>query len=161
MACNDLKPSMCGGKGIPTMVDVACFDLYFTGLTDLTVLVGEEVNLTEGVHAYDGNGVEAKFRYDPTSIDTSRTGTYTVTYIASGYGNGIRPTICGDDAVHTTVCEYDSVTGYRTVTVEPNEAIACEASVCYSYVGCEPKPVCEDYGTPTWSGSGVGSLVMQ
>lgn len=137
MACNDLKPSMCGGKGIPTMVDVACNDLYFTGLTDITVLVGEEVDLTEGVHAYDGKGVEASFRYEPTSIDTSRVGTYTVTYTASGYGNGIRPTICGDDAVHTTECEYDSITAYRTITVEPNVAIVCESYVCESLASCD------------------------
>lgn len=118
------------------MVDVPCSNIYFTGITDITVYVGDTVDLAEGIHAYDGTGKEITFTYDPTSIDTSRVGKYTVTYTASGMGDVIRPIVCGKNAVHITECDYSTVEEYRTITVEPTDAVACESLVCESLVAC-------------------------
>lgn len=134
--CNDLIPSMCGGSRLPTFVDASCFHVHFTGITDVTVAQGDTIDLTEGVHAYDGNGNEIAYTYTPTSIDTSVIGEYEVVYRASGEGDVIKPMICGDTALHINGCGHEVVVKYRTITVESTGAKVCTAKVCESSIAC-------------------------
>lgn len=134
--CGNLLPHMCSAWGVPIMADAPCDNIYFTGVTDITISVGDEINLADGVHAYDGTGKEIAFTYSPTSIDTSEIGEYVVTYTASGIGGLIKPTMCGKNAVHMTECGYGTVKAYRTVTVEATDAVVCEALACESLAVC-------------------------
>lgn len=135
--CNRLVPSMCGNVNIPVFVNAPCGNVYFTGITDIKVRQFGEVDLVSGVHAYDKNDHEIFFDYEPKTIDTSEVGTYTVAYTASGLGDSIVPIVCGKNAVHVTDCDHSTTTVYRTVTVRPNYAVACESEACKALAGCE------------------------
>lgn len=135
--CNNRLPLICGGKGKPTLIDAPCNSIRFTGITDITVTKGTAIDLVSGVHAYDGNGREIAFKVSPPSIDTNRIGKYTVTYTASGVADNSAPHImCDNMAVHMPECDYGTAKAYRTVTVEPTDAVVCESQVCESIAGC-------------------------
>lgn len=134
--CESLTPSMCGNGLIPTLEDICCNNIYFVGLDDITVPQFGEVDLVSGVHAYDGNGLEVPYTYTPTEVDTSVAGEYIVTYKASGIGEAIKPTVCGEDALHLMDCGYDTATAHRIITVVQTGAVVCEANVCGVYVIC-------------------------
>ena len=65
--CKDLIPSMCGNR-VPNFVDGSCFIIRFEGVDDLSINQGECIDLTEGVHAYDGDGNEIDFTVTPSEI---------------------------------------------------------------------------------------------
>ena len=133
--CSNLVPNICGEKIKPKYVNAPCNNIRFTGITDITVLQGETVDLISGVHAYDGDGNEIAFRVLPPTIDTSRIGKYTAIYIASGVGDNFIPHMCGETAIHMTECNYGTARAYRTITVEPTDAVVCESKICESLVG--------------------------
>lgn len=134
--CKSLVPSVCGGKWIPRMNDIPCRYIYFVGVTDVTIMQDDTIDLTQGVHAYDGDGREVAYTYTPTSIDTSVAGEYVVTYTASGVSDGIYPSMCGDTALKLTECDYGTVVAERVITVKAKDAVVCEAKVCESPIAC-------------------------
>lgn len=138
--CNDLFPSLCGGSRLPIMKDTSCYHVQLTGITDVTIWQDETLDLTDGVHAYDGNGNEIAYTYNPTSIDTSVPGEYVVRYTASGVGNAIKPNMCIEWALQITDCGNEVVTKNRKIKVLDRDAIACEAVVCESVTVCAPTP---------------------
>lgn len=116
--CKNIVPKTTGNGIVPTFANIPCRSVSFVGLTDITVTQGESVDLASGVHAYDGDGHEVAFSYEPQVIDTSVPGEYIVTYTASGVGDFIRPYMCGDTALHMAECDYSTVTAERIITVE-------------------------------------------
>lgn len=137
MPCDDLIPFVSDGSIIPTFEDGnSCHQVYFTGITDKTIMRGDAIDLEDGIHAYDGNDNEIAFTYTPTSIDTSIAGEYVVTYTANGEGKAMKPNICGDMALHITDCGLETATVRRKITVISMDALVCEATVCESLIGC-------------------------
>lgn len=137
-ACNSLVPNFCGnGRGL-SLPSVACGNITFTGISDVTIEKGESIDLTEGVHAYDGNGNEIGFTVKPSTIDTSVPGTYEVTYTASGVSTLLKPTFCNSDiwSVYLTDCGEGIASAVRTVIVKSDDAVTCESAVCDSSVVC-------------------------
>ncbi len=54
-----------------------------TGLTNLTVKKNAKINYTSGVKATDDRDGKVEFTYDASKVDTSKTGSYYVTYTAT------------------------------------------------------------------------------
>lgn len=137
--CPEMIPNICGGINIPTLHDVACGSIRFEGITDISVYLHDSVDLTQGVHAYDGEGNEISYTYSPSQIDTSVAGSYIVTYIAVGASRSIKPSMCGKNALVLTECEnYGGAKAYREVNVGLADAVVCEAKICEAVVGCPP-----------------------
>ena len=134
--CNHLLPSICGRSRLPTISDSPCNHVYFTGLTDETIKRGDPFDPEQGVHAYDKNDEEVPYTYTPSSIDTSVVGEYTVTYKATGVGDAIKFTLCGDMALRTTDCNTETITESRKITVVSTDALVCDAITCESSIGC-------------------------
>lgn len=116
--CGHLIPDFSGQGIVPTLTSDPCQNVTFVGLNDITVTQGESVDLTSGVHAYDSDGNEVAWSYEPQVIDTSVPGEYIVTYSASRIGGFIRPEMCGDMAVHMPECDTSTVKEERVITVE-------------------------------------------
>ena len=135
--CNDLTPSLCGGSRLPTAKDIDCRSIYFTGVDDVSVNQGENcIDLTAGVHAYNGGGVEIPFTVDPETIDCCAVGAHTVTYKATGIGDKLMPTMClGKQPLHITDCGMSTATKRRTITVQPY-GVVCESKTCCASAMC-------------------------
>ena len=135
--CKDLIPSACGDVGIPNIGDGECTAVHFTGTSDVSVNQGENcIDLTEGVHAYDGSGAEIPFTVSPATIDCCKVGEYEVTYTAIGIGSKMLPTVCiGKPPLHITDCGMASATEKRIITVEPY-GVVCESKVCCASAVC-------------------------
>lgn len=135
--CNDLIPSMCGGSRLPTLSDAACRSIYFTGIDDTTVNQGENcIDLTAGVHAYNGGGVEIPFTVDPSTIDCCTVGEYEIIYTATGEGEKMLPTMCvGKPPLHVTECGIATAVERRIITVQPY-GVVCESKVCCASAVC-------------------------
>lgn len=58
---------------------------HFTGITNINVYQGANIDLTDGVHAWLGS-TEITYTYNPTSILPCDVGVHTVTYSATGNG---------------------------------------------------------------------------
>ena len=58
---------------------------HFTGITNINVFQGANIDLTAGVHAWLGS-TEITYTYNPTSILPCDVGVHTVTYSATGNG---------------------------------------------------------------------------
>lgn len=122
--CENIKPRICGKNGIYTPSD-ECRSVIFTGVEDVTISKGDSFDPSYGVHAYDGNGNEISFTYTPTEIDTSKVGTYNITYTATGAKRDMKPTFCGSDVekVHMLDCGTETARVTRQVIVEGAEPI--------------------------------------
>ena len=143
--CNDLLPSMCGRSRLPTLSDAACRSIYFTGIADVSVNQGDNcIDLTAGVHAFNGSGVEIPFTVSPTEIDCCKVGEYEITYTATGEGDKMLPTLClGDSMLHVTECGLETATERRIITIKPYGKV-CESKTCCATVICTPHGVvCE------------------
>lgn len=134
--CESLIPSACGGSFVPTMVDAPCNGIHFTGIGNITVPQGTEIDLTEGVHAFDGQGNEIEFTVTPSEIDSCVTGKVEVIYEAHGIGSKIVPTFClNEPMLYAIECgtEYSKVR--RIITIEPY-GIVCESKACCASAMC-------------------------
>lgn len=76
-----LKPFMCGKNRIfpPSICDESA---YFVGIKDITVPQGTDVDLLDGVSAYDKDGGEIPFTVTPSEILPCEVGKQTVIYRA-------------------------------------------------------------------------------
>lgn len=136
VCCEDVVPNICGVKHL-TLPDHPCDSIYFTGLTDITVTQGDEVDLDSGVHAYDANGGEIEFRH--TSVDTDECGTFYALYTAQGAGHKLSPHFfcVADERAHIVSddCGVDTLKKWRKVIVEPSSDV-CTATVCCATIAC-------------------------
>lgn len=146
--CKNVTPQVCGVH-LLKFPSVSCADApHFEGITNITVNQGDDIDLTDGVHAYDGNGFEIPYEVSPDTLDPCASGQFTVKYTAVGSGEGMRPTFpdCVDTANHLP-CEgaETEVTAYRTVTIRSigqptinieSDATVCDAVTCEDSVGC-------------------------
>ena len=96
--CESIIASICGDRGLdfPTS---SCKPLRLEGVADTTINQGVGIDLTDGIHAYDGNGDEIPFEVEPDTIDKCDVGEHLVKYTASGQGASMRPSLCGDNAL--------------------------------------------------------------
>lgn len=77
------KPHICGKTKV--FIPTICSDsAYFVGTVDTTIPQGSDFDLTDGVKAYDADGMELPFTTTPLSIDTCTVGTHSVVYTAEG-----------------------------------------------------------------------------
>lgn len=118
--CKDLKAYICGKRELFFPAE-RCGTIRFEGVTDVTVNQGSSFDPTDGVHAYDSRDNEVSFTVEPSSIDTSVAGTYTLTYRASGGDVNMKPDVCGKDALNAIGCDYGVTVVQRTVTVVETE----------------------------------------
>ena len=117
--CVDIVPTPCGGTNKLTMKD-ACNDVHFTGIEDTTINQGVGIDLTEGIHAYDGNGNEIEYTVTPDSIDKCDVGEHTVVYRTIGEGDKFLPSFCMDNVDVTlgdTFCNEILLEEDRIVTI--------------------------------------------
>lgn len=115
--CKSLKPSICGDRGI-TIPQDSCRSIRFEGVDDTEINQGACIDLTEGVHAYDGDGSEIPFTVSPSEIGCCDVGEHEITYKAVGKGNKMLPSFCIDKyAVHATDCGLMTKAVTRLVTV--------------------------------------------
>lgn len=117
--CVDIVPTPCGGTNKLTMKDV-CNDVHFTGIEDTTINQGVGIDLTEGIHAYDGNGNEIEYTVTPDSIDKCDVGEHTVVYRTIGEGEKFLPSFCMDNVDVTlgdTFCNEILLEEDRIVTI--------------------------------------------
>ena len=115
--CNDLKPSMCGDRGLQFPKD-ACDVITFEGVEDVETKQGLCVDLTEGVHAYDGDGAEISYTVEPSEIGCCDVGEHEVTYTAVGKGNKMLPSFClGKPMLTTADCGLMTKVVTRLVTI--------------------------------------------
>lgn len=116
--CKSLIPSMCGNR-VPNIASGTCAAVHFRGIDDVTIKQGVGIDLTEGVHAYNGEGEEIPFTVSPTEIDACNAGTHTVTYSAVGVPARIVPSFCeGKKMLAVSDCGTETVTENRIVTIE-------------------------------------------
>lgn len=133
--CETPIPKVCGRQKV-RMPTASCDTIHFTGLTDITVTQGDEVDLDSGVHAYDANGGEIEFAH--TSVDTNECGTFYALYTARGAGHKLSPHFfcVSDEGVYITDdCGVDTIKKWRKVIVEPSSEV-CTATVCCATVAC-------------------------
>lgn len=134
--CESLIPSACGGSFVPTMVDAPCNGIHFTGVGNISILQGAEIDLTDGVHAYDGQGDEIAFTVTPSELDSCTTGKVEVVYEAHGKGNKIVPSLClNEPMLYAVECGTAYGKVKRIITIEPN-GIVCESKVCCASAMC-------------------------
>lgn len=115
--CNDLKPSMCGDRGLQFPKD-ACDVITFEGVEDVETKQGLCVDLTEGVHAYDGDGTEISYTVEPSEIGCCDVGEHEVTYTAVGKGNKMLPSFClGKPVLTTADCGLMTKVVTRVITI--------------------------------------------
>ena len=115
--CNDLKPSMCGGRGLQFPQD-ACDVITFEGVEDVETKQGLCVDLTEGVHAYDGDGAEISYTVEPSEIGCCDVGEHELTYTAVGKGNKMLPSFClGKPMLTTADCGLMTKVVTRVITI--------------------------------------------
>ena len=114
-----------------------CDFIHFTGVEDVTTNQGECIDLTEGVHAYDGNGNEIPFTVSPSEIGCCDIGEYEITYTATGASNRMLPSMClGNPMLHITDCGLITSIAKRKITILPTSLKVCEGKVCCSVVWC-------------------------
>ena len=115
--CNDLKPSMCGDRGLQFPKD-ACDVITFEGVEDVETKQGLCVDLTEGVHAYDGDGTEISYTVEPSEIGCCDVGEHEVTYTAVGKGTKMLPSFClGKPMLTTADCGLMTKVVTRVITI--------------------------------------------
>lgn len=115
--CKDLKPSMCGDRGLQLPKDV-CNTIRFEGVEDTEINQGICIDLTEGVHAYDGDGSEIEYTVSPSEIGCCDVGEHEITYTAMGKGNKMLPSFClGKPMLTTANCGLMTKVVTRLVTV--------------------------------------------
>lgn len=98
--------------------NLTCSDIYkldktnpsLSGIGDLTVEKNENVDLFNGVEAFDAmSGINGTFHYSPASVDTSKSGTTEITYQVSDYAGNtqryIRKIMVEADALTVTFAE--------------------------------------------------------
>lgn len=61
-----------------------CYEPFFVGVEDKTIIQGADFNLKTNVKAFDGLGNEIPYTVSPATIDTCDVGTHTFTYTADG-----------------------------------------------------------------------------
>ena len=90
-----------------------CYEPFFVGVEDKTIIQGADFNLRTNVKAFDGLGNEIPYTVSPNTIDPCDTGEQTFTY------------------------EADGVTETRTITIVPsaNPTITIEDNPLYSRPG--------------------------
>lgn len=116
--CKSLIPSMCGNR-VPNIANGTCAAVHFRGIDDVTIKQGVGIDLTEGVHAYNGEGEEIPFTVSPAEIDACDAGTHTVTYEAVGVPARIVPSFCeGKKMLAVSDCGTETVSEERIVTIE-------------------------------------------
>lgn len=78
----------CGNETRQTrLIFIRNENVYFLGLDHFTNTLGESFDLTENVHAYDGQGNELEFTVTP-EYNAFALGNRTYTYTADGYSEG-------------------------------------------------------------------------
>lgn len=123
VACNEcglsLTPSMCGIRGLK-FTESVCDGLKLIGADDVTINQGVGIDLSQGVHAYDGNGDEIEYTFVPSEIPKCAVGEHTVKYTVVGVANKMRPTICQRDRLHisSTCDDLDTLTKDRIVIIK-------------------------------------------
>lgn len=91
--CKDLKPSICGKNRELFAPENACGSIRIEGADDVEINQGVCIDLTEGVHAYDGNGREIEYEVEPSEIGCCDVGEHEVTYTAIGSSKEMIPYI--------------------------------------------------------------------
>ena len=91
--CKDLKPSICGKNRELFAPENACGSIRIEGADDVEINQGVCIDLTEGVHAYDGNGHEIEYEVEPSEIGCCDVGEHEVTYTAIGSSKEMIPYI--------------------------------------------------------------------
>lgn len=90
-----------------------CYEPFFVGVEDKTIIQGADFNLRTNVKAFDGLGNEIPYTVSPSTIDVCDVGTHTFTYTA------------------------DNVSESRTITIvaSANPVISFEDETVYSRPG--------------------------
>lgn len=125
-----------GRKYLPHVPDIECDgDVYFTGIEDITISQGTEIDLRANVHAYDGNDNEIQFVVSPSEIDECSVGVYDITYSAIGLNRTMLPYFPNSKNEledYPSECETSEKTAHRSVTIE-----AVSAPVIYGIADIE------------------------
>lgn len=118
--CRHLKPKVCGNRMKPFFSNKGCGIPRFVGIEDVTINQGIGIDLTEGIHAYDGNGNEIPYTTTPDSIDMCDVGEHTVIYHANAEGRKLTPWFCSTlrGLVGGLLCGKITLRKERTVTIE-------------------------------------------
>lgn len=123
MSCSHKIPHICGGSPLYINVEPCQNDITFEGVDDISVIQGTEVDLEQGVHAYDANGNELQFTFNPTSIAKCDVGVHTITYKATGEGSELLAYVpCGKNALTLRKCGLITKTVTRKITVTQADA---------------------------------------
>ena len=91
-----------------------CYEPFFVGTEDKTIIQGADFNLRTNVKAFDGLGNEIEYTVTPDEIDCCDVGTHTFVYQADGVTEtrvititaSANPTITIDDDVYVTPGTY-------------------------------------------------------
>lgn len=111
-------PYICDTKH-PTYPDTTCDgSIYFEGIEDVVIYQGADIDLAEGVSAYDANGNEIPFSYSPHELVVCEVGEHIVTYSATGTVAIGDITLCGDNELSgNELCDEGVVEVNRTITI--------------------------------------------
>ena len=133
--CKSIFPSVCGDRGLE-FPQTSCSAIRFVGTDDVSINQGDCIDLTNGVHAYDGNGNEIPFTVSPSEIPCCDVGKYEVVYEATGMGDKLVPSMClGTPMLHIAECDMARGSVRRTITVKPYASV-CDSNVCCASVTC-------------------------
>lgn len=134
--CNHKIPHLTGGMYLPHIPGIDCDgDVHFTGIENITISQGTEIDLREGVHAYDGNGNEIPFVVSPSAINECSVRVHDITYTAIGLNKTMLPHFPNAEnelEVYPPSCETSEVTAHRRVTI-----VAVSAPVIYGVTDLE------------------------
>lgn len=123
MSCSNKIPHACGGSSLYFNIEPCQNDITFEGVEDISVVQGTEVDLEQGVHAYDAHGNELPFTYSPASIAKCDVGVHIITYKATGEGSELLAyASCGENALTLRKCGLITVTVTREITVTQADA---------------------------------------
>ena len=116
--CDPIVPSICGNRDLAFPSD-SCSTVRIEGTSDTTINQGAGIDLTDGVHAYDGDGNEIPFEVEPETIPKCDVGEHLVKYTAIGKGASMRPSLCGNNAlaVSDACSDLTTVEEDRIVTI--------------------------------------------
>ena len=78
---SDRTLTVCGDNHLHIPKSV-CYEPFFVGTEDKTIIQGADFNLRQNVKAFDGLGNEIPYTVSPAEIDCCDVGTHAVTYTA-------------------------------------------------------------------------------
>lgn len=78
---SDRTLTVCGDNHLHIPKSV-CYEPFFVGTEDKTIIQGADFNLRQNVKAFDGLGNEIPYTVSPAEIDCCDVGTHAITYTA-------------------------------------------------------------------------------